>query len=216
MRTLNVGRSVLALGLFMTISGCGSSGVSLDRMAFEQSHNIGYFVHRVYPYHFWSGGTGTIGMWTDMGTELVTGQSQEVEQRMWQSGVYNVFEKRFASAFAEKLGSRFHPLDRSNLRYSDRKGKKVDIVGSAEAQGFDLVVEVSVRPVIYGARRDNVTRYESVVEVDLSATRISDRKTVWKTSVHSSSEVTSYPGYRTLDKLAEGAAEQLVSFLEAH
>jgi hypothetical protein len=201
---------MFAIFLIAALSGCGH-GCFIDKTAFERSNNVGYLVEREVCAYDWHKATRDTSK-RSFGDQI-RDRISEVRRGIQQSGAYDAFEESFGRRMAERLSGRFHPLDKNTVRYvSGDEAKGVDAVGSAKAQGFDIVVEIWIQPGV-GCYRDYASDrkdYTSVFGVDLIATRVSDGKVVWDIGTGCSEETGGLPNYEVFPELAQRAVAELL------
>lgn len=182
---------VMTAGTFMAImlmTGCSTTKVGLDRAGIAEAKRIGEFTWRGRPFYSENVGTGIIGAGASIGNTLFSAASGKIGntvQSIYNSGVYEAFEEKLISDMSAKVPAKVTKLSRENYVYEGTGNKrKVDVLASAKAQGYDAVIETTVWPALYENQPDvsQAVQSEASLKTDIVVKRCADGKVLWKVS----------------------------------
>jgi len=202
---LTLSAGITACVALILTTGCSTTKVAADRATIEQSKRIAEFTWRGRPFYDESVGTGAIGAGASIGNTLFSAASGKIRntiQAIYDSGVYQTFESDLIRDFSSKLSAPVSKLSATNYVYSGAgDARRIDVLASAKAQGYDAVIEATVWPSLF-ERQPDVTQgvnSEAVLKTDIVLKRCADGKVLWKVSYKNASN----SGISSFNKLAQ-------------
>jgi hypothetical protein len=165
LRLYSVALPLALLCLFVSLTvGCAPAFVPFDATGIRGAERVGYFA--------WRGNIMIDGVSSKRG--LFDDRKRAIEN-IEESDIFNVFKSAFINEFEVAKGVNIKELDRYQRVLKDGK---VDVISSARSQGFDVVLETELST---NTRTNNYGSY-IFATADVTATRVSDGKILWKAS----------------------------------
>ena len=207
---------VFSISLCLTITlffGCAAGPVQVapEKTQIESSKAIGIFTWQGRPYYYHSYGYGASGNLTSAIMDASSSERNEYMQAIYNSGVYEKFEEEFIKQFKSRIGINIIKLAKENYILAGKEAR-VDVINSAKKQGFDTIIEATVRPSMEAI--GSMPKQTGSVEVRLLVRRVVDGHILWNCSTYAGSNNFFRMLNEEFQELATTAANNLVKIYE--